>query len=129
LGSRRTFDAAVAGAISLLGRDIDNYGLLLIHESAGHSLLGLRLRWWLQLMFGTDALSGTIDNATVLHESLHHPVTRARTVNARIHACRAEIIVSVVADAAVEMLVLHSLAAVVTKDDPRALWALLRSEG
>ena len=44
------------------------------------------------------------------------------TVNARIYASWAEIIVAVITDAAMEVLVLHGLVAVVAIDNPRGAY-------
>lgn len=77
-----TLDTAVAGSGGLLGfLLLSNFrhGLLLLGKGAWHFLLCLRLSWG-------QALSVAVDNASVLDESLDHPVARAGAVNARFDA-------------------------------------------
>lgn len=104
-----TLDAAVAGARCLL---LICDGLLLVGESSRNvlGLCGLDLGW--------DALRGAVDNVAVLNKTLDHPMAVSRAVNAGVHTSRAEIVVSVVTDAAVEVLVIHWVVAIVAVYDP-----------
>jgi hypothetical protein len=116
------FDAAIAGAgwvFVLCNR------LLLIGEGSRDFLL------FLSVDLGPNALGGAVDNAAVLDKALDHPVAGSRAVNARINASRAEVVVAAIADAAVEVFVLHGMVAVVAVHDPGGLWAVrgkLRAE-
>lgn len=77
----------------------------------------------------SDTLGGAVDYIAVLNKSLDHPMASAGAMDPSIDAGWAKIIVSVIADAAVEVLIFHGLTAVVAKDHPAALWVLLRAEG
>jgi hypothetical protein len=116
-------NAAIASAVRLLGGEVNYNRLLLIHERTRHPVIGL------QLGLRGDTLSGAVDDIAVLYKSLDHPVANAGTMNASIDAGRAKIVVPMVANAAVEMLIVHRLVAVVAEDDPAALWILLGTEG
>jgi hypothetical protein len=116
----QALDAAVAGAGWFV---ITNDWLLLVCVGSRNflSLLGLGL--------GGHALSGAVDDTTVLHESLDHPVARTWAVDARVNASRAQVVVASVADAAVEVLVFHGMVAVVAVHDPRGAGSVrLRAE-
>ena len=67
---------------------------------------------------GRNTLGGTADYISVLYETLHHPVTIARAVDARVYTSRAEIIVSVIADTAMVVLFIHRMVAVVAVHNP-----------
>lgn len=87
-------------------------GLLLVGKGSGNifRFCGLDLGW--------NSLGGAVDDVTVLYETLHHPVAVSGTVDARVDASRTEVVVSIVADAAVEVLVVHRVVAVVAVHNP-----------
>lgn len=104
-------DAAITGASGLL---FSCNRLLLFCVCSGNLLVVISL----SLDLGWDTLSGAVDNASILHEALDHPVALSRTVDASIDAGGAEIIVAAIANAAVEVLVFHGMVAVVAVHDP-----------
>jgi hypothetical protein len=109
-------DTAVASARGLVGLlllcDVDN-GLLLLSKGAGHLLSGLGL--------GANTLGGAVDDASVLDEALDHPVARAGAVDAGVDARLAQVVVAVVADAAMVVLVFQGHVAVVAIHNPGGL--------
>lgn len=122
VGLREDLDARVAGPSGLLR--LLGLRLLLSHEllsgkSTGH-LLRLRLSLNLGLFFslGSHPLGGAIGNLAILDETLDEPMTLARAVMARGNAVLAEIVIALVANAAVEMLVGHGLVANVAVNGP-----------
>lgn len=108
------FYATVACSCRLLG--FVDLRLLLFSESAWHFLLSLRLS--LNLGFWTNSLSGTVDNCAVLHESLDHPMTCTRAVDALVHTTRTEVIITIVTNATMEMLVGHRAIALIAVHHP-----------
>ena len=122
-------DARVAGASRLLR--LHGLRLLLGHEllgreSTGHFLLlgldldlrhGLRLR--LLRGLGSNPLGGAVGDLAILDETLNQPVTLTRAVVARGNAVLAEVIVALVANAAVVVLVGHGLVTDIAVDGPR----------
>ena len=114
----QTLDAAVAGASRLLSVDD---GLLFVGKCTWHflllGLLGLDLGLW------CDTLGGAVYDIAVLNKTLDHPVANSRAMDAVIHTLGAEVIVTPIAHAAVEVLVFHGLIAVVAVHDPRGAQA------
>lgn len=108
----QALNAAVASACQIV-LAVD--GLLFVGISARHILLSL---FWLCLDLRGNALRGAVHDASVLHESLHHPVASARAVDAVIDAGGAKVVVATVAHSAMEVLVLHGVVAVVAVYHP-----------
>jgi len=71
-----------------------------------------------RLGFGWHPLGGAVDNIAILHEALDHPVAIAGAVYARIDTSGAKVVVSVITNAAVEVLILHGLVAIITVYHP-----------
>lgn len=121
-----TFHARVAGASSLLG--LWRLNLLLFGESTRHRHLlgsfGLRLR--------ANPLGSAGEGHTVLDEALDEPMALARAVNTRSDASLTEVVVAVIADAAVIVCVGRRLVASVAIDGPWVRhwgsWRLLHAE-
>jgi hypothetical protein len=116
----KALDAAVAGAGWLIVAD---HRLLLVCVGSRNflSILGLG--------FGGHALGGAVDNTAVLYESLDHPVAWTWAVNARVNASGAQIVVTSIADAAVEVLIFHGVVAIVAVHNPRGAGGVrLRTE-
>ena len=113
----QNLDAAVAGASGLLGVDD---GLLFVGECTWYFLLlgflSLDLGLW------CDALGSAVYNVAVLDKTLDHPVAGSRAMDAIINTLRAQVIVTPIAHAAVEMLIFHRLVAVVAVHDPCGAW-------
>jgi len=105
-----TLDAGVAGPCGLLGLKLD--GLALFGESTWHFLFSFRL-WHRTYLLGC-----AINNDALPDESLHHPVVRTWAVNTTLNTLLAQIIVAIIADAAVEVNVLHGFTAVIAEDHP-----------
>jgi hypothetical protein len=116
LKARSTLNTAVASARRLFSllllSNFDNR-LLLLSKGAGHLLSGFGL--------GANTLGGAVDDAAVLDEALDHPVARAGAVNAGVDARLAQVVVAVVADAAVVVLVFQGHVAVVSIHNPGGL--------
>lgn len=108
---RQDIDTTVAGAGRLF---FACYWLLLVGVSSRNFTV------LLDLDLGRDALSGAVDDRTVLHEALDHPVATSWAVDTGVDAGRAEIIVPIITNTAVEMLVLHWVIAIVAIDYPRS---------
>lgn len=121
----QNLDAAVASASRLLG--IDDR-LLFVGKCAWYFLfLGLLS---LDLGLGCDALGSAVYHVAILDKALDHPVASSRAMDTIIHAFGAEVIVTSIAYAAVEVLILHRLVAIVAVHDPRGVQAgWLRAEG
>lgn len=73
----------------------------------------------LTLDLGWDALRGAIDDASVLHKSLDHPVTFAWAMDTGVDTGRTQVVVATVAHAAVEVVIVHGVVAVVAVYHPR----------
>ena len=65
------------------------------------------------LDLGRNALGSAVDNAAVLDKAFDHPVACTRAVNTCVNASRAKIIISTIANAAMEVLIFHRVVAVV----------------
>ena len=102
-------NTGVAGTGGLL---VVRDGLLLVGEGSRNFVALLVLDLW------CNALGGAVDNASVLHEALDHPVALSGAMDTRVDASRTEIVVTTVTNAAVEVLVFHGVVAVVAVDDP-----------
>ena len=109
LCGKLTFDAAIASACRFI---LDECWL---GEGSGNGLLNLGF------YLGTDTLGRAVHDRAILDEALDHPVTSAWAMDARIHARWTEIVVSMVANAAMEVRVLHWLIAVVAEYNPGTL--------
>jgi hypothetical protein len=85
----------------------------------------LRLRERSSLRLRSNSLSGAIDNLSILHKTLDHPVPITSTENSVINAGLAEIKVAIITSAAVIVLVWDSIGAVVAVDreDAGRSWA------
>ena len=110
LGQPLTLDTGVAGPRRLFG--LKDYRLALFGEGAGHFLLGVHL--WLR----TNLFCRAVDDDSVPDKALHHPVVYTRAMDTGSHACSAQVVIATVTGTAVEMLILHGLAAVIAEDDP-----------
>jgi hypothetical protein len=97
--------------------------LLLVSISSRNflSLFSLNLGW--------DALGGAVHDGAVLDGALHHPVTGTWAVDTTIDTRRAEIVITAVTDAAVEMVVFHGMVTVVAIHHPGSADARLGAEG
>jgi hypothetical protein len=137
-----TRDATVAGAGRILALGCLSR-LLLFRERARHLLCGSLLfdrgllqihvfdvadnvlRWQIDVfdvvdnVLGASTLSTADFDIAVLDKALYHPVVGTGAVDARVNTGVAEIVVSLIADAAVVVLVFHGQVAVVAVDDPR----------
>jgi hypothetical protein len=123
-------DTAVASAGWILDVHNGQDGLFLISIGSRNSTSLLGWDFGNRLGFGWHPLCGAVDNIAILHEALDHPVAIAGAVYARIDTSGAKVVVSVVTNAAVEVLILHGLVAVITVYHPSsaARAARLRAE-
>ena len=103
-------DTAIASAGWLF---VEGDGLLLVGECSGDfvAFLGLAL--------GCDALGGTVYNASVLDETLNHPVVSSRAMDTQVDASGAEIVVAAITNSAMEVLIFHWLITAIAVDNPR----------
>jgi len=95
------------------------FHLLVVHflflsEGTGH------LGGFVQLDLGGDSFGRAVDDLAILHKALDQPVTVARAVTANVYASLAQIVVTVIADIAVIVLILHRLVTDVAVDGPSA---------
>ena len=89
-----------------------DFWLLLFGICTRHLLLGFRLA------LGTHHLGGAIDHLSVLDEALDEPMTFAGAMRARVNAGSTEIVIALVADAAVIVFIRHRLVALVAVYGP-----------
>jgi len=108
---RQNFDAAIASACWFI---LDERWL---REGSRNGLFNLRF------CLRADTLGRAVHDRAILDEALDHPVTSARAMDTRIHARRAEIVVSMIANATMKVCVLHWLITVVAEYNPGA-WGL-----
>lgn len=95
-----TFNTRIASA----GR-CSSLRLLRLHKSS----LGCR-----ESGLGRNSLSGAVDDLPILHETLYHPVSIATAEDTIINTILAEIKVTVIASAAVIVLIWNGFGAVIT---------------
>ena len=109
LCGKLTFDAAVASACRFI------FDECWLREGSRNGLLNLGF------YLGTNTLGRAIHDRPILDEALDHPVTSAWAMDTRIHARWTEIVVSMIANTAMKVCVLHWLVAVVAEYNPGAL--------
>jgi len=66
----------------------------------------------------SDSLGSAVDDLTVLDETLDEPVLFTKTAHTRLDAVVAQIVVTIVTDAAVEMRIRHGLVAAIAEHLP-----------
>lgn len=111
-------------AVARAGRNVRFFGQSLGLVSEGTRHLRHHSWRWLDkirdrhdLAWG-DTLSGAVDDLAVLDRTLDEPVTLSRAQLAIVDTLLAQVVVTIIADAAVVVLVLHGFVALIAVDSP-----------